>query len=57
MPTCLKNLHESCYRSYHILNHVLTMVERGDSKETIFEVADFLKSYPDQPEPTKNKTK
>ena len=45
-PTCLGNIHESCYRSYSILEKVLVMVERGDSKETIFEVVEFLKEYP-----------
>lgn len=45
-PTCLENIHESCYRSYSILEQVLIMVERGDSKETIFEVVEFLKEYP-----------
>jgi hypothetical protein len=45
-PTTLDNIHESCFRSYSILDHVLKMVERGDSKETIFEVVEFLKQYP-----------
>ena len=45
-PTCLEKIHESCFRSYSILEQVLIMVERGDSKETIFEVVDFLKEYP-----------
>ena len=45
-PTCLENIHESCFRSYSILEQVLIMVERGDSKETIFEVVEFLKEYP-----------
>ena len=45
-PTCLENRHESCFRSYSILEQVLIMVERGDSKETIFEVVEFLKEYP-----------
>lgn len=46
MPTCLEKIHESCFRSYHILDQVLNMVERGDSKETIFEVVEFLREYP-----------
>ena len=45
-PTCLENIHESCFRSCSILEQVLIMVERGDSKETIFEVVDFLNEYP-----------
>lgn len=45
-PTCLEKIHESCYRSYSILEKVLIMVERGDSKETIFEVVEFLKEHP-----------
>lgn len=45
-PTCLENIHESCFRSYSILEQVLIMVKRGDSKETIFEIVEFLKEYP-----------
>lgn len=45
-PTTLNNLHESSFRSYHILEQVLKMVEREDSKETIFEVVELLKQHP-----------
>jgi len=53
-PTTLENIHESCFRSYDILEQVLIMVERGDTKETIFEVVDFLKCYPVDTEFTKS---
>lgn len=52
-PTVLENISESLFRSYHILEHVLIMVDRGDSKETIFEVVEFLKCYPVDTEFTK----
>ena len=52
-PTTLENIHESCFRSYDILEQVLIMVERGDTKETIFEVVEFLKCYPIDTEFTK----
>lgn len=42
MPTSIDKIHESCYRSYHILVKVLEMVNRGDSKETITEVVEML---------------
>ena len=42
-PTSYNNIHESVFRSYHLLDYVITMVERGDSKETIFEMVEFLK--------------
>ena len=42
MPTTLENIHESCFRSYDILKQVMIMVERGDTKQTIFEVVEFL---------------
>lgn len=42
MPTLIDTVHESCYRAYHILAQVMKMVERGDSKESIFEVATLL---------------
>ena len=45
-PTTLENIHESCFRSYDILEQVLVMVERGDSKETILQVVEFLRCYP-----------
>ena len=37
------NVHESMLRSYHILELVLEMIERGDSKESIFDVVKFLR--------------
>lgn len=42
-PTVLNNTHESCYRISSILQQVLEMIDRGDSKETIHEVVDYLK--------------
>ena len=46
MPTTLENINESCFRSYDILKQVMIMVERGDTKQTIFEVVEFLQEYP-----------
>lgn len=37
-----QKVHESVFRSYHILDKVMEMVIRGDSKETIIEVVNFL---------------
>lgn len=45
-PTTLDNIHESCFRSYSILEYVLEMVNREDSKETIFQVVELLREYP-----------
>ncbi len=50
MPTCYKSLsgresHESLLRSYHILNKIIEMVDREDSKETIIEVFKFLRDF------------
>jgi len=42
MTTVINNTHESCYKCYHILDYVLQMVRRGDSKETIAEVVELL---------------
>jgi len=47
MPTTFNNVHESIYRSYHILNLVLEMIERGDSKETINLTVGYLKQQPE----------
>jgi len=49
MPTVNDKVHESIFRSYHILEYVLIMVERGDSKDTIMEVVKLLK-YPVAPQ-------
>lgn len=46
MPTVIDNVHESVYRSYHILETVLEMLRRGDSSETVLDVAEFLNEYP-----------
>lgn len=46
MPTTHDNFHESILRSYHILEYVLGMVERGDSKETILDVVEILQEAP-----------
>lgn len=54
MPTTIEKIHESVYRSYHILEYVLNMVERGDSKDSIFEVVEFLREYPIDTEFTKS---
>jgi len=43
LPNTINNIHESCFRSYHILSQVLEMIERGDSKETISEIVEYLR--------------
>jgi hypothetical protein len=45
MPTTLSTLsgldvHESCFRSFHVLKNVESMLLRGDSRETILEAID-----------------
>ena len=42
IPTMLDNIHQSCFRSSHILLYILDMVQRGDSEETIMDVYYFL---------------
>jgi hypothetical protein len=39
------NVSETIFRSYHILDIVIKMLERDDSKETILELIDFYKNY------------
>jgi hypothetical protein len=38
LPTIIDGCHESCFRSYHVMNYIKDMVTRGDSKETILMV-------------------
>lgn len=45
-PTTIGKVHESVYRSYHILSYVLAMIARGDSKQTIFEIVELLRQRP-----------
>jgi hypothetical protein len=42
LPNTVNNIHESVFRSYHILYKVLELIERGDSKETILEIVNYL---------------
>lgn len=46
MPTSIDNIHESCFRAYSVLDMVLAMVERGDSKQTIFDLVELMKEHP-----------
>lgn len=41
-PTSIGNTHESVLQSYQLLKKVKEMVERGDSRETILEVIEFV---------------
>lgn len=41
-PIIKDDIHESIFRSNGILMYILEMVKRGDSKETIWDVYDFL---------------
>lgn len=43
-PTSIDKIHQSVFRNSYILVYVLKMIERGDTKETILEVVDFLTS-------------
>jgi len=44
-PQTIDAIHESCYRSYHILELVKTLIERGCDKDTILEIAEFLETH------------
>ena len=46
-PQTFEKIHESIFRSYHALQYLIEMVERGDSKETIIEIINFIRNYPD----------
>lgn len=41
-PTVIRNMHESCYKSYQVLEYVKAMLLRGDSPETVLEVIDHI---------------
>jgi hypothetical protein len=40
MPESIRNVHESCYKSYHILQLAKAMMNRGDSLESVLMVID-----------------
>jgi hypothetical protein len=46
MPTCIEKIHQSCFRANAILGHILEMVERGGSKDTIFQTYCHLADNP-----------
>ena len=37
-PTVVDDMHQSVFRSHAVLNYIMKMVKRGDSKETIEDV-------------------
>lgn len=39
MPTTIGSVHESCYRSYHILEKVLTLLEMGTPGDVVLLIA------------------
>lgn len=43
-PTVHERVHESIFRSYHILNKVKEMISRGDSQQTISEAIELMES-------------
>jgi hypothetical protein len=45
MPTSLDGISPSEMRSYNILEKVMIMIDRGDSKETIIELLEFFQDY------------
>lgn len=47
MPMSINKNHESLYKSFHILDHVMVMAKRGDSNETIIEVVNLLRELDD----------
>lgn len=52
MPTMLDNVHETVYKAHATLMLIIEMVNRGDSKETIWNVYDELyNSHIESPNP------
>ena len=47
MPTAIDNTHESCFRSYHILDKAIDLISRGDSKQTILDIIEHLRTMPE----------
>ena len=47
MPTVIDNTHESCFRSYQILDKVIELISRGDSKQTILDIIEHLRTMPE----------
>lgn len=56
-PTIIDDIHESEFRSFHVLRLILEMIEREDSKDTIMEVMALLSSYPQKAVNKKEVTK
>ena len=45
VPTTINNVHESCYRSFQVLQDVKEMIKRKDSLETIEEYIELIESF------------
>lgn len=48
-PQTYSGVHESIYRSTSILDYIMKMVNRGDSKETINDVYNYLTAKQTKP--------
>jgi len=48
-PVTIGNVHESCYRSFSILESVKEMIKRGDSIETIKEYIEYMEKEQELP--------
>ena len=46
-PIKIGTTHQSVFRDSQVLNYIMKMVDRGDSKETIKDAYYFLTSQPD----------
>lgn len=51
-PTVIDNNHESLYRSYQLLQYIIAMVSRDDSKETILDVYNNVWEYAEREDET-----
>ncbi len=47
LPEVYQNIHQSIYKSHHVLKLVKDMLMRGDSSETILLVIEFLNESTD----------
>lgn len=48
MPTVIANTHESCYRSFQVVNKLQELIEQETPHEVLLEILDDLMKAPQQ---------
>ena len=45
-PTTIENVHESCYRSFNVIDILREMLDRKESRKSMIELIKYYKNLP-----------